>query len=206
MELLRMLSKPAAWASGWTSGAQEKAARRRLRTSIPRCCYCVTVKSVLLAADPPLVLITILPVIAPVGTLAVTWLSEFTVKLVAATPPNVTFVVCVSPVPVIVTGVPTGPLDGLKLTSVGLTLNVWILVRMVVPVVTVTDPVRAPVGTVAEMKVLPVSLMDAAWTPPNSTTEELLKPWPRMPILAASLPEVDTKPTNGFAPMCRLKS
>ena len=34
--------------------------------------YCVTVKSVLLAVEPPLVLITILPVTAPVGTLAVT--------------------------------------------------------------------------------------------------------------------------------------
>jgi len=58
---------------------------------------CVTVKFVLLAVDPPSVLITIFPVTAPLGTLAVTWLLELTTTVVAATPPNVTLVVCVSP-------------------------------------------------------------------------------------------------------------
>ena len=46
-----------------------------------------------LVTVPPAVVITIFPVIAPVGTVAVTWVSESTVKVVAATPPNVTFVV-----------------------------------------------------------------------------------------------------------------
>jgi hypothetical protein len=46
-----------------------------------------------LVAVPPGVVMAILPVLAPVGTVAVTFESEFTVKMVAATPPNVTFVV-----------------------------------------------------------------------------------------------------------------
>ena len=81
-----------------------------------------------------------MPVFAPVGTSAVTCVSEFTVKVVAFTPPNFTAVVCVNPVPVITTGVPTGPLAGVKLVMVGSTLNVCALVSVVAPVVTVTAP------------------------------------------------------------------
>jgi hypothetical protein len=81
----------------------------------------LTVKFVLLVTDPPKVVIPIFPVTAPVGTFAVTWVSEFTVTVVALTPPNVTFVVWVSPVPVSTTGVPTEPLVGLKLGKVGVT-------------------------------------------------------------------------------------
>ncbi len=43
------------------------------------------------------------------GYVSVTCVSEFTVKVVAFTPPNFTVVVCFNPVPVITTGVPTGP-------------------------------------------------------------------------------------------------
>jgi hypothetical protein len=85
------------------------------------------VNFVVLLADPPLVVITIFSVTAPVGTFAVTWVSEFTVTVVALTPPNVTFVVWVSPVPVSTTGVPTGPLVGLKLGKVGVTRKVLLL-------------------------------------------------------------------------------
>jgi hypothetical protein len=45
--------------------------------------------------------------------------ADFTVKVVAATPPNVTLVVPVREVPVIMTKVPTGPLVGVKLVMVG---------------------------------------------------------------------------------------
>lgn len=55
--------------------------------------YCVTVKTPELVAIPPGVVIAIFPVFAPVGTLAITFVSESTVTLVAGTPPNVTFVV-----------------------------------------------------------------------------------------------------------------
>jgi hypothetical protein len=51
----------------------------------------VTVKLLALDAVPAGVVITIFPVFAPVGTVAVTCVSEFTVKLIAATPPKVTF-------------------------------------------------------------------------------------------------------------------
>jgi hypothetical protein len=51
------------------------------------------VKLVALVAVPPGVVMTIFPVFAPAGTVAVTCVSEFTVKVVAFTPPKVTFVV-----------------------------------------------------------------------------------------------------------------
>ena len=63
----------------------------------------VTVKLPELLATPPGVVIAILPLTAPVGTVAVICVSELTVKVVAATPPNVTFDVCVRPVPLIST-------------------------------------------------------------------------------------------------------
>jgi len=66
---------------------------------------------VLLVTVTPLVVIPILPVLAPVGTVAVICVSEFTVNSEAATPPNVTLVVPVKAVPVIVTVVPTAPLE-----------------------------------------------------------------------------------------------
>ena len=51
-----------------------------------------------LVATPPGVMIVILLVIAAVGTVAVTCVAELTTN-VAVTSPNVTFVVCVNPVP-----------------------------------------------------------------------------------------------------------
>src|ERR1700680_1916456 len=81
--------------------------------------YGVTVKLVALMAFPPGVVIPILPLLAPVGTVAVTCVSEFTVTVVATTAPKVTFVVLMRPVPVIATDVPTGPLEGLKLFTTG---------------------------------------------------------------------------------------
>ena len=44
-----------------------------------------------LVTVPPVVVMAILPVTAPVGTVVVTWVSELTVNLVAVTPPKVTF-------------------------------------------------------------------------------------------------------------------
>lgn len=149
----------------------------------------LTVKLVLLVAMPPLVVTAILPVVAPLGTVAVIRVSELTVKL-ADVPLKVTLVVCVRAVPTIVTGVPTGPLGGENEETVGATLNWRELVSLVAPVTTVTLPVSAPGGTVAKMKVVPVSTAVVALVPPNFTTDELLNPWPRIPIWAPSLPEL----------------
>ena len=55
--------------------------------------HCVTVKFVVLAVVPPGVVMEIFPVCAPVGTVAVTPVSEFTVNAVAFTPPKVTVLV-----------------------------------------------------------------------------------------------------------------
>ncbi len=53
-----------------------------------------TVNFALLLAAPPFVVTAILPVFAPLGTIAVTWVSELAVKA-DATPPKATFVACV---------------------------------------------------------------------------------------------------------------
>ena len=160
-------------------------------------------KFVALVAVPPGVVITIFPVFAPVGTVAVTCRSEFMEK-VAATPPKVTFDVCVRLTPFSVTGVPTAPLGGLKLVNCGVTRKVLLLVRVPDVVVTVTGPVVAPLGTVACRKVVPLRVTVVAAALPNVTTDELLKFCPRIPILAPTLPEVDSSAANGAAPMFRL--
>ena len=110
--------------------------------------YCRTVKTPELVAVPPFVVILIVPVLAPVGTVAVTCVSEFTTN-VAAFPPKATFVVWVKLCPVIVTEVATLPLLGLKLRMTGVTRNEMLLVRIPPGVLTVTDPVFAPAGTAA---------------------------------------------------------
>jgi len=58
------------------------------------------------------------PVVAPLGTVAVMVVSEFSVKT-AWTPWNFTAVAPVKFVPVIVTVVPTGPVVGERLVTVG---------------------------------------------------------------------------------------
>ena len=109
--------------------------------------YGVTVKVPELVADPPAVVTVIFPVVAPLGTVAVILLSEMNLNVAAFTP-KVTFVVCVRPVPLMVTMVPTLPLDGEKLLIVGVTLNCWRLFRLPLGRTTVTVPVLAPLGTV----------------------------------------------------------
>jgi hypothetical protein len=74
----------------------------------------VTVKFVALVAVTPGVVVTaIFPVVAPLGTVVMILVPDpFTENELAATPPNITAVAPVRPVPLIVTEVPTGPLDG----------------------------------------------------------------------------------------------
>ena len=98
-----------------------------------------------LVAVPPGVVTVIFPVLAPLGTVAVTLVLEFTVKLVAFTPPKVTLVVCFRLTPVIVTEVPTGPLVGEKAVICGMTRNILLLTKVRLGVVTATKPVsRTP--------------------------------------------------------------
>jgi len=78
----------------------------------------VTVKLVGLVAVPPVVLAVIGPVVAPVGTSVTICVAVFDV-IVAITPLNFTQVAPVRLVPLIVTEVPTGPLDGENELMVG---------------------------------------------------------------------------------------
>jgi hypothetical protein len=91
------------------------------------------------------------PVVVPAGTVAVICVAESTVKSTAATPLKITALAPLRSVPVIVTLVPTGPLDGLKLVIVGagMTVKLLALVAMPAGVVTAIGPVAAPEGTVA---------------------------------------------------------
>ena len=110
----------------------------------------VTVNALELVAVPPAVVTLSGPVVAPAGTVAVIAVAEFTVKL-ALVPSNPTAVAPVKFVPLIVTLVPTGPLVGVTLVTVGAGMTAKLLALVAVPpgVVTLTGPVVAPVGTVA---------------------------------------------------------
>jgi hypothetical protein len=96
------------------------------------------------------VLVTvILPVLAPVGTIATSLLGGVRLRTVAATPLNFTDDVDVNPVPVIVTSVPLGPLEGVKLVIDSVGVKFAALVAVPAAVVTEIFPVVAPSGTVA---------------------------------------------------------
>ena len=129
----------------------------------------------------------ILPVTAPVGTVAVTFVSEFTVKL-AFMPPKATLVVCFRLMPVMVTGVPTEPLVGEKFVICGITRNNLLLLSMPLEVTTVTKPVVAPLGTVADRKVL-VFIEGVARVPLKEMVVAAVKPCPRNATVLPTLPE-----------------
>ena len=57
------------------------------------------------------------PLVAPAGTVAVTVLSFTTENVVAVVPLNLTAVAPVNPTPVIVTVLPIGPHNGVKLVT-----------------------------------------------------------------------------------------
>jgi hypothetical protein len=81
------------------------------------------------AVDDPAALETLIgPVIAPTGTFAMSVLLVMRVTVAGLLLKNVTDVPALKFVPVMVTFVPTGPLVGLKLVTVGfrnLTTSLW---------------------------------------------------------------------------------
>jgi hypothetical protein len=111
-----------------------------------------TVNALALVAVPADVVTLSGPLVAPVGTVAWIVVAEVTVKLAALTPLKVTAVAPVKFVPLIVTLLPTGSLVGVKLVIVGAlattTVNALVLVAVPPGVVTLSDPVVAPAGTV----------------------------------------------------------
>ena len=82
----------------------------------------ITIKLSAVVTTPPGVFTVIFPVEAVAGTVAVIWVSEFTVKL-ADVAPKLTLVAPVKVIPVIVTVVPAGPVLGVKLLICGDTLK-----------------------------------------------------------------------------------
>ncbi len=109
----------------------------------------VTTKLDELVAVPAGLVTWIAPDCAPVGTVAVICVLEFTVKL-AAVPAKVTAVVPVKLLPVMVTLAPTGPFVGVKEVMEGATITTKLDELAPVPAEFVTWilPVLAPAGTV----------------------------------------------------------
>jgi hypothetical protein len=147
-----------------------------------------TVKVMALVPVPPGVVMLILPVTAPTGTVAVIWVAEFTAKL-ARTPPNRTAVAPVNAVPVIVTAVPVRPLVGENEEIVGggrVTVKFAALVAVPPGVVTVIFPVVAPVGTLVSIRVpWAFTVNDAAATPLNRTAVAPANP---LPLIRTEVP------------------
>src|SRR5437762_2473794 len=79
----------------------------------------VTVKLLELVPVPPAVVTLIVPVVAPLGTVAVICVSEFTVKDEASVPVDLANEAPVKWPPVMTALVPTGPLVGEKLVMEG---------------------------------------------------------------------------------------
>jgi hypothetical protein len=131
----------------------------------------VTVKLLAEVAVPPGVVTEILPVVAPLGTVAVICVAVFTVN-VADLPLNFTAVAPVRLVPVIVTEVPTGPLVGVKVVIVGAgtVVTAKSLDEVALPFGVVTEilPVVAPLGTVVVICV-PLLTAKVAAVPLNET-------------------------------------
>jgi hypothetical protein len=106
-----------------------------------------------LVVVPPGVVTLIVPLEAPLGTVAVTWLDELTAND-AVVPLNVTAMAPVKPEPLIVTVVPALPLPGenevIDGAWVELVIEKLLELAAVPPdVVTLIFPLEAPLGTVA---------------------------------------------------------
>src|SRR5438552_91778 len=130
-----------------------------------------TVNEPALVAGPPAGLTPSHPDIAHAGTVARKVVSEVTVK-VALVPLNATAVAPVKLDALMVAVVATGPLVGEKLAIVGplTTVNEPALVAVPPGVVTLSDPLVAPAGTVAWMVVAEVTVK-LALVPLNATTD-----------------------------------
>jgi hypothetical protein len=154
-----------------------------------------TVKLTPLLATPPTVTTT-LPVVAPAGTGATMLVADQLVG-VAAVPLKVTVLVpCVAPkfAPAIVMAVPTAPLVGDRLVTLGGTATVKVTPLLATPpTVTVTLPVVAPAGTGATMLVAD-QLVGVAAVPLKRT---VLAPCVAPKFVPVIVTEVPTGPLVG---------
>src|SRR5450631_1689468 len=127
--------------------------------------------------------------VAPLGTVVLILMSEFTVKAGWLVPLNATALAPVNPVPLITTGVPTGPLVGLKLLIVGAgaTVTAKFVGEVAVPAaVTVIGPVPvAPLGTVV-LILMSEFTVKAGWLVPLNATA--LAPVNPVPLITTGVP------------------
>jgi hypothetical protein len=133
------------------------------------------------------------PVVAPLGTDVLIVVSPLTVNA-AVVPLKLTAVVPVNPVPVMVTAVPTDPLEGLTVLmagfGAGLTVNV---AEDAGPpgVVMLIGPVVAPLGTDVLIVVSPLTV-NAAVVPLKLTAVVPVNP---VPVMVTAVP---TEPLDGL--------
>jgi hypothetical protein len=150
----------------------------------------------------------IFPVVAPAGTVAITRLSFWNAKL-APTPLNVTDVAPVKRFPLIVTEVPTAPLEGEKLLIVGAfpedTVKFDELVAVPDGVVSEILPVVAPAGTVAFTWALEMKLK-VAEVPLNRTALTPVKLEPLIATWVPGVPDVGVNPEIEGPEACTTKS
>jgi hypothetical protein len=149
------------------------------------------VKSVMLVPVPPGVVTAIGPLVAPLGTVAVIWVSELTTND-AARPWNFTEVAPVYPVPVIVTAAPAGACNGENSAIVGggdgVTTKSIALAPVPSPSVTEIGPVVAPTGTVAVIWVSLMTVNDVAAVPLKATPVATLESAKPVPVIVTDVP------------------
>ena len=145
----------------------------------------MTVKLPALVAVPNGVVSVTLPVVAPLGTTAVTCVTLTNVKL-ADVPLNLTELTPENPVPLIVTTVPTFPLVGERSVIRGpVIVNVPLLVAVPALAVTEIRPVVAPLGTVAVILVTLTTVKLVAAVPLNLTAVTPVNP---VPLIVTTVP------------------
>jgi hypothetical protein len=147
----------------------------------------VTVKLLAEFAAPSGVVTETRPVVVPLATVAVIFVTLLTVKAEAALPLKATAVAPVKLVPVMATEVPTGPLVGAKLLITGGASTVNMPADAAVPpgVVTVTAPVVVLLATVAVICVALLTVNVEAAFPPNATA---LAPFRFAPVMVTTAP------------------
>src|SRR5439155_3115227 len=167
--------------------------RQRSRRLSERACGVggSTLKSTTLVPVPPGVITDIGPVVARMGTVATISVSELTSNE-AFLPWNFTTDVPVYPVPVIVTVVPAGPLEGANSAIVGggdgVTTRSIALAPAPSASVTETGPVVAPTGTIAVICVSASTLNDGAAVSLKATPVAPLESSKPVPVIVTDVP------------------
>jgi len=145
------------------------------------------------------VLVTVIgPVVAPLGTVALSCVEETNVTVAAGLPLNLAVEVLLNPRPLMVTTVPAGPPLGVKLVMLSVGVKLLVLVPVLAAVVTAIFPGTAPLGTVALSWVGDTKVTAGAAMVPNLTVAPGTRFAPVIVTVAPVIPEVGVnEPTVG---------